>query len=636
MPAPITAFTKPDCPYCARAKRALDAEGLLYEQIDVTASDRNADASVYLSGIATVPQVFLGDLHVNGSTDVVALQEAGRLAPLARAQHGRLPLDELSDAELASGAEDVPLRDLIPESDGSRTDDPEAWPILRFYKEFFGFWPNCFYYQHHWPEAYKLFVYCHNAGAIGLGKDQLGAPVMMAAAFSTSNAHGCNYCMVHSRATGGEMSLGMGEMVEAARKGDAPEKSPIGPFELALVDLAADATTNGVSGEALGCLSDLRPQARVTREDVEANIMGTAMIASAFGFLNVFNDLSGVKVEAEWAAEASEKAGVQAGRHGVSEDRASTNLDYDLPQGGPSMEEMMAKYDAIVAEAGGVEPYAQTEIGIFPDWMQLWPEPLRARHAHFYAEVMQDRDHSPIPSELKHLMAQVSATARGHDYLAAIEGYLAWIAGGRHGQAAERVRHAWNAARDPDVDVPFTDAERAALKFAWLSAQTPLTTPRRYVQPVSRAFTQVELVHLMTVCGMASLTQRFCAIVKPEIEAPVHRFHEENGLALDTLDRRYPVPGAGCRHETRRGLSAHDRKATPDCPHSPPGFAAFPDHAREAAPNPAEAPNDRHHCLKTDTTSPSSAQGWARSAACRTCIATVSGPWASISSPNGR
>lgn len=551
MAAEITAFTKPDCPYCARAKEALESVGLTFAQIDVTTSKRNADASVYLSGVATVPQVFLGDLHLNGSTDVVALHEKRRLAPLALVQDGRLPLDRLSDAELAHGAEDVPLRDIIPESDGSRTGDPEAWPILRFYKDFFGFWPNCFYYQHHWPEAYKLFVYCHNAGAIGLGKDRLGAPVMMAAGFSTSNAHGCNYCMVHSKATGGDMSLGMGEMVDAARDGRAPDDSPIGPFELALVDLAAGATKNTVSGGELARVAELRDEARVTKEDAGANIMGTAMIASAFGFLNVFNDLSGVKVEAEWAAQAEEKAGVDAGRHGVSEERASTNLDYELPQGGPTMEEMMAKYDGIVADAGGVRAYAEAELGLLPEWMQLWPDELRARHAHFYAEVMQDRDHSPIPSELKHLMAKVSAVARGHDYLAAVEGYLAWLAGGSHDLSADRVRHAWAASQGSGSETPFSAAEKAALKLAWLSAQTPLTTSRRFVQPAVDSYSPVELVHLMTVCGMASLTQRFCAIVKPEIEEVVRGFHADAGLEIESLSIRYPSPDVN----QRRGVA---------------------------------------------------------------------------------
>ena len=62
-----------------------------------------------------------------------------------------------------------------------------------------------------------------------------------------------------------------------------------------------------------------------------------------------------------------------------------------------------------------MEPYLKAELGFTPAWISLWPEPLRARHAHFYVEIMQDRSHSLIESELKHLMARVSAIAKGHD-----------------------------------------------------------------------------------------------------------------------------------------------------------------------------------------------------------------------------
>ncbi len=63
------AFTKPDCPYCAEAKAALDEACLAYKLYDVTASERNANASVYFSGVSTVPQIFFGDFHINGSGD---------------------------------------------------------------------------------------------------------------------------------------------------------------------------------------------------------------------------------------------------------------------------------------------------------------------------------------------------------------------------------------------------------------------------------------------------------------------------------------------------------------------------------------------------------------------------------------
>ncbi len=541
----IQIFTKPDCRFCETAKKTFRENGFAYTEQDVTTSERTANLSVYRSGVATVPQTFIGNLHVNGARDVVALAAADRLVPLTAGAVGDIDIDvdSLPDAEVASGAEDLVLNELLPESDGTHSADPEEWAILHFYKAFFGFWPNCFYFMHHWPEAYKLFVYAHNVGAIGAGREIIGDPVMMATGFATSNAHGCNYCQVHMTAAGGDQSLGIPKLIEAARSGKAPATAPIGSFELALADLAAAATTNTVTAELLARVKSLANQARVSEAGAEANITGTAMIASAFGFLNTFNDLTGVKVEAAWAKQAKEAAGIEAGRHGVSEGRASTNLDHDLPEGGPSIEDMIAQSEGIVAAAGGVDAYATQELGLMPSWMTLWPERLRARHALFYTEMMQARGHSPIASELKHLMARVSAIAKGHDYLAAVEGWLAYQAGGATSQAAERVRHCFDAAKDRgDWRSHFTEAEQSALVLAWLSVQTPLTTPRRFIEPALKAFSSVELVHLMTVCSVAGLVQRFAAIAKPQIEPQVKDFLARHNLTNDTLAIRYPLP----------------------------------------------------------------------------------------------
>ncbi|MFD0916857.1 glutaredoxin domain-containing protein [Pseudahrensia aquimaris] len=539
----IQVFTKPDCPYCAKVKATLDNAGLPFSELDVTGSDRNADLSVYLSGVSTVPQTFIGPDHVNGSTDFVALHAAGRLVPLVATATEPLDIDAPSNQEVADGAEDYQLRRVIPERDGSRSDVEEDWPILRMYKEFFGFWPNCFYYQYHWPEvAYRQFVYCHNVGAIAGGKKVLGAPVMNALGYATSNAQGCNYCQAHSVSVGDEKSAGYAKGIEQALDGDF--SGEFGPFEAALADLVAHASTNTVTENDFAKIRENGGEARFTKLPVEANIQAASMIAAAFGFLNVFNDLTGVKVEADWAKKAEEGAGIETGRHGASEDRDSTNLDYDLPEGGPSMTSMIARYGKDVLLAGGPARYATEKLGIQPDWMAQWPLPLRPLHAKFYVGAMTDEesDGVSISSELKHLMARVSHIAKGNDYLAAVEGWLAWHAAGRTQDAVERVRHAFDAAKRQDNRNLFTARECAALELARLSAQVPLTTPRRFVQAAIDHFDPTELVHLITVCAMASMIQRFAAISKPKVETEVRRFLDENDLSLDTLAIRYPLP----------------------------------------------------------------------------------------------
>lgn len=442
------------------------------------------------------------------------------------------------------GAQDHALRDVIPEVDGSRSDVEEDWPILHMYKEFFGFWPNCFYYQYHWPEvAYRQFVYCHNVGAIGGAKKVLGAPVMNALGYATSNAQGCNYCQVHSAATGGDESTGYVAYMKAAMAGDATPENPFGPFEVALANLVAHASLNTVTDADFAALSKTGPDAKFTNMPVKANIEAASMIAAAFGFLNVFNDLTGVAVEAAWAGQAEEGAGIETGRHGTS-DRKSDNLDYDLPDGGPSMARMLAHYGKDALLAGGPAQYAKKHLKVEPAWMAAWPLPLRPLHARFYVGVMTDEDAGEvrIAPELKHLMARVSHIAKGHDALAAEEGHLAWLAAGETAPAIERVRHAFDAAHGRAAEGLFEPAEIAALKLAWVSAQTPLVTPRDVVQPAIESYAPTELVHLITVCSMASMIQRFAAIARPKIDAQVQAFLRDHDLPLDTLAIRYPLP----------------------------------------------------------------------------------------------
>ncbi|MEL6383684.1 MAG: glutaredoxin, partial [Cyanobacteria bacterium J06626_18] len=52
----------------------------------------------------------------------------------------------------------------------------------------------------------------------------------------------------------------------------------------------------------------------------------------------------------------------------------------------------------------------------------------------------------------------------------------------------------------------------------------------------------VELVHLITVCAIGSLIQRFSAVTKPEIVPKVVNFVEKNGIETQTLTIRYPMP----------------------------------------------------------------------------------------------
>jgi glutaredoxin 3 len=67
------------CPYCDRARRVFDAKGVTIEEIDVESAPQKRAEMQQRSGRRSVPQIFIGDHHVGGSDDLLALEAAGKL-----------------------------------------------------------------------------------------------------------------------------------------------------------------------------------------------------------------------------------------------------------------------------------------------------------------------------------------------------------------------------------------------------------------------------------------------------------------------------------------------------------------------------------------------------------------------------
>lgn len=65
----IVVYGKPKCKYCDMAKQLLDAKQIGFRYIDVEEDD-DALAFVVSSGYTTVPQIFEGDKHIGGYTEL--------------------------------------------------------------------------------------------------------------------------------------------------------------------------------------------------------------------------------------------------------------------------------------------------------------------------------------------------------------------------------------------------------------------------------------------------------------------------------------------------------------------------------------------------------------------------------------
>ena len=83
---PVEIYTSPLCGFCHAAKRLLTQKGVAFSEVDVGANpDRKPEMIQRAQGGRTVPQIFIGDIHVGGCDDLYALERAGKLDALLAA-----------------------------------------------------------------------------------------------------------------------------------------------------------------------------------------------------------------------------------------------------------------------------------------------------------------------------------------------------------------------------------------------------------------------------------------------------------------------------------------------------------------------------------------------------------------------
>ena len=78
----VQIYTTNWCPYCHAAKSLPDGKGIADEEVEAASPETRMEMIQRAHGRRTVPQIFVGDRHLGGYQDVVALERAGQLDPL--------------------------------------------------------------------------------------------------------------------------------------------------------------------------------------------------------------------------------------------------------------------------------------------------------------------------------------------------------------------------------------------------------------------------------------------------------------------------------------------------------------------------------------------------------------------------
>ena len=78
----ITLYTSAVCGYCMAAKNFLKSKGLQWTEVRIDMDPAQREKMVAMARRTSVPQIFVGDTHVGGYDDMIALHRAGGFEPL--------------------------------------------------------------------------------------------------------------------------------------------------------------------------------------------------------------------------------------------------------------------------------------------------------------------------------------------------------------------------------------------------------------------------------------------------------------------------------------------------------------------------------------------------------------------------
>jgi glutaredoxin 3 len=82
----VKMYSTQTCPFCIRAKMLLKQRGVeAIDEVRIDLDPRQRQTMMEVTGRRTVPQIFIGDTHVGGCDDLIALDQRGGLLPLLNA-----------------------------------------------------------------------------------------------------------------------------------------------------------------------------------------------------------------------------------------------------------------------------------------------------------------------------------------------------------------------------------------------------------------------------------------------------------------------------------------------------------------------------------------------------------------------
>lgn len=520
----IVIFSKRECPHCVEAKGLLTELNIPFTEIDIGADVQSSMLMSVASQRHTVPQIFFNDEHIGGADDLKRLdhdtiRQRAQQA-LAAASAPAFLSAAYTHEELQAAI--VPIKDIL---DPHLPTDPTALPeynaVRIWYRSMFGFLCNLYDQMSLAPEPMALFIGALSS-MMSLTEKQIGQYFGMSC-LSTAFAANCSYCSAH----GADLSLKYGgqapEHIQAlfdflqGRKG--LDELPFDDRLKTIANLSSKMTTQSITQQDIE-----QARAAVGINHLQDMIHSVGGMGCIMGFLNRFNDLVGVEIEAS-IKENIDSSPLAAdwdwGTHDTPDHANRHDYRDQQPQmdGPPSPEQFTEIVGRVLTEVfDELEPlhakYNAFDQRLLPAWVSSYPEAhaIRSVGALYQAAF----NAGALAPETKHLAAYVLARGTNHPVMAADERRIARLVSKDADRLESKLSEldAYATGGELAANTVLTPAEVAAVRLARVSQSFPHEVRGELVMELDRTLAPAQIVELVIALAVAGMGQRWVNIHK--------------------------------------------------------------------------------------------------------------------------
>ncbi len=388
-----------------------------------------------------------------------------------------------------------------------------------WYRRMFGFLCNLYDQMSLAPEPMALFIGALSSMMSLVGK-QIGVD-FGTACLSTAFAANCSYCSAH----GADLSMNYAgrtpddikALFEYLNGRATVDALPFDDRLRTIVELSAGMTMQDVSRDALD-----RARAAVGADALPELIHSVGAMGCIMGFLNRFNDLIGVEIEASIKQTIDESplaADWDWGTHDTADhDNRHDYRDEQPPMTAPPTQEqflglMAVVLDEVFAELEPLhEKYGAYDAQWLPAWIATYPEPHATRSVGALYQAAFNA--GTLAPETKHLAAYVLARGTNHPDMADDERRIAALVTDDGESLRRKLAELEDYALTGELpdDTALTPAEIVAMRLARVSQTFPHVVRGELVVELARELTPAQIVELVVALAVAGMGQRWVNI----------------------------------------------------------------------------------------------------------------------------